>query len=39
MARLVAGDVFDEDNRGVNVEFLSESDVEGDVTAARDWSM
>jgi hypothetical protein len=36
VARLVAGDVLEEDNGGIDVEFLTESDVEGAVTRALD---
>ncbi len=36
VASLVAGDVLEEDNRGVDVELLTKSDVEGAVTRALD---
>jgi hypothetical protein len=36
VARLVAGDVLEEDNGGVDVELLAESDVEGAVAGALD---
>ena len=36
VAGFEAGYVFDEDDRGVDVEFLAEGDVEGDVAAAGD---
>jgi len=39
VAGLVAGNVLDEDNRGVNVELLAQSDVEGLVTRALDRSV
>lgn len=39
VAGLVAGDVLDEDNRGVNVELLTESDVERLVAGALDWGV
>lgn len=39
MAGFVAGDVLDQDDGGVDVEFLSEGDVEGDVAAAGDGSV
>lgn len=39
VARLVAGDVLEEDNGSVDVEFLAESDVEGAVTRSLDGSV
>lgn len=39
MARLVSGDVLDKDDRGVDVEFLTEGDVEGLVAGALDRRM
>jgi hypothetical protein len=37
VAGLVAGNVLDEDDVGVNVELLTKSDIERDVTGACDW--
>ena len=39
VAGLVAGDVLDQDDRGVDVEFLAEGDVEGLVAGALDGSV
>ena len=39
MAGFVAGDVLDEDDGGVDVEFLTECDVEGLVTGSLDGGM
>lgn len=39
VAGLVAGDVLDQDNAGVDVELLTESDVEGLVAGALDWGV
>jgi len=39
VAGFVAGDVFDEHDGGVDVEFLSEGDVEGLVAGSFDWSV
>lgn len=39
VASLVARDVLDEDNVGVDVEFLTEGDVERDVTRTSDGSV
>ena len=36
VARLVAGDVLDQDDGGVDVELLAEGDVEGLMTRALD---
>jgi hypothetical protein len=36
VARLVAGDVLEQDNRGVDVELLAQGDVEGTVAGALD---
>ena len=39
MAGFVAGNVFDEDDGGVYIEFLTKCDVEGLVTRAFDGGM
>ena len=36
VACLIAGDILEEDDRGIDVEFLTEGDVEGAVAGALD---